>query len=94
MKAALIYQMMQTLEAEMFDTDDLRNLSFYAGAFYVFADQAKKGNLDEEALHDYLSDFLSEEIRAEILEDKCPQILSELKSLLISLEKAVSEKII
>jgi hypothetical protein len=82
MKAALIYQMMQTLEAEMFDTEDLKNLSFYAGAFYVFADQAKKGNLDEEALHDYLSDFLSEKIRADILEEKTPEIFAELQNLL------------
>jgi len=90
MKAAFIYQMMQTLKTEMLETEDLINLSFYEGAFYVFADQAKKANLDEEALHDYLSDFLADETRTDILEERSPAILSELKALLNGFEKAPS----
>lgn len=91
MKAAFIYQMMQTLKTEMLETEDLINLSFYEGAFYVFSDQAKKANLDEEALHDYLSDFLADETRIDILEKHNPEALSDLKSLLASLENTQSQ---
>ncbi len=91
MKTALIHELMETLQSEMFDTEDLKNLSFYEGAFYVFADQAKKGNLDEEMLRGYLSDFLAQEIRTDILEEKSPKLLSELKALLSSLENAKSQ---
>ena len=85
MKAELIHNMMKTLQSEIFDIDDLKSLSFYEGAFYVFADQAKKGKLDKVSLHEFLSDFLSEEIRTETLKEHNPQALSELEKLLVSL---------
>lgn len=91
MKTALIHELMKTLQSEMFDTEDLKSLSFYEGAFYVFAEHAKKGKLDKVLLHEYLSDFLSEEIRTDTLRGHNPEALAEIENLLKSLGTAKSQ---
>ena len=50
MDAHLIQEMVEAISTEL-DSDDLRNLSFYEGAFYVFADQQRAGRLDKNLLH-------------------------------------------
>lgn len=81
MDAHLIQEIVEAISTEL-DSDDLRNLSFYEGAFYVFADQQRAGRLDKNLLHSYLSEFLNEDwIMRDILEKENPQLLSELEDL-------------
>jgi hypothetical protein len=89
MNLSLINEIVRTIQLEMWDTEELRSLSFYEGAFYVFADQQKKGRQDRQLLHSYLSDFLNDlEGRKEILEKHNPQLLSALEEMLSETSKA------
>ena len=89
MNSSLIQEIVEAIEPKLFDREDLRNLSFYEGAFNVFSAQNDAGRLDKELLHTYLSSFLDEEwIAKEILEKVNPELLSELTELLSATAKA------
>lgn len=88
MNISLIQELVETLQNEMFGKEDLRNLHFYEGAFYVFANQLKNDCLDAALLHSYLDIFLYDLGISDILEEANPTILEKLKKLHSVLAKA------